>query len=267
MFRWLFAVTALVGLCQLLVPVWYSTPQLPSRAAGVTAPAPVGGRTSVDESRLAVQFGAERLIHLENIGYDVGYSPLRHLPLWVHYRLNAGHPIFQRFPRPKDFVPDTRVPDPICSFEYSRSGFERGHLAASSTIAVYFGREAQLETFLLTNVVPQVHWHNEGIWNTLERIEAWDYPRRYGQIETACGPVLGVGFIRNKIPIPRALYKILKRPDGQCLAFIIAQDGREIMAEELPAQLTSVRDIERKTGLRFEFIDERRKDSAASRVW
>src|SRR6516165_550382 len=110
----------------------------------------------------------------------------------------------------------------------------------------------------------RVHWHNEGIWNTLERIEAWDYPRRYGQIETACGPVLGVGFIRNKIPIPRALYKILKRPDGQCLAFIIAQDGREIMAEELPAQLTSVRDIERKTGLRFEFIDERRKDSAAS---
>jgi DNA/RNA endonuclease G (NUC1) len=139
-------------------------------------------------------------------------------------------------------------------------------MATSATIGIYFGSSAQAETFCLTNVVPQVGWHNEGIWNSLERIECDDYPKRYGITESVCGPVFGPQRI-GRIPVPRALYKIIERPDGQCLPFMIPQDGPEIPASDLDQELTSVAEIERATGLVFDFVPESQKHAIPSRRW
>jgi len=173
--------------------------------------------------------------------------------LWVYFRLDVNHPLFPRYRRPKiEFSPDERVADPVYSNEYTRSGYQRGHLATSVTIGIYFGSAAQAETFRLTNVVPQVGWHNEGIWNTLERIECDDYPKRYGVTESVCGPVLGNQRI-GRLRVPRALYKIIERPDGKCL--------------ELDRQLTSVTEIEGVTGLIFDFVPQSQKQTVAGRRW
>ena len=139
-------------------------------------------------------------------------------------------------------------------------------MATSVTIGIYFGSAAQAETFRLTNVVPQVGWHNEGIWNTLERIECDDYPKRYGVTESVCGPVLGNQRI-GRLPVPRALYKIIERPDGKALAFLIPQDGPEIPSSELDRELTSVAEIEEVTGLIFDFVPQSQKRAVADRRW
>jgi endonuclease G, mitochondrial len=204
---------------------------------------------------------------LRNAGYTVGYSSKVRLPLWVYFRLDADHASYPRYRRPHiEFFPDERVPDPVSSSEYVRSGYQRGHLATSATIGIYFGSAAQAETFRLTNIVPQVGWHNEGIWNTLERIECDDYPRRYGFTQSVCGPVLGSQML-GRLPIPRALYKIIERPDGKCLAFLIPQDGGEIPPSELDRQLTSVAEIERETGLIFAFVPQAQKGEVPRRRW
>ena len=198
---------------------------------------------------------------LRNAGYTVGYSPKARLPLWVFFRLDTHHPLFPLYRRPHiEFFPDDRVSDPVYSSEYSRSGYQRGHMATSATIGIYFGSSAQSETFRLTNVVPQVGWNNEGIWNTLERIECDDYPKRYGVTESVCGPVLGSQRI-GRILVPRALYKIIERPDGKCLPFIIPQDGPEIPPSDLAHELTSVAQIEEVTGLVFDFVPESQKQT------
>lgn len=205
---------------------------------------------------------------LKNTGYMVGYSPAKRLPLWVYFKLPSIHP-FYRTSRPKDdaFRPDSRVSNPVTSYEFRGTGYQRGHLATSSTIGFYYGPDAQYETFLLTNIVPQIGWHNEGIWNTLERIEADDYPKRYGVTESICGPVLSGRMLGTYLPLPRALYKIIHRPDGHCLAFIIPQDCPEIPPSRLAEELVSVHDVEEATGLRFDWIDERYKYERAPRLW
>jgi DNA/RNA endonuclease G (NUC1) len=118
---------------------------------------------------------------LRNAGYTVGYSPKARLPLWVFFRLDTSHPLFPLYRRPHiEFYPDERVSDPVYSNEYTRSGYQRGHMATSATIGIYFGSAAQAETFRLTNVVPQVGWNYEGIWNSLERIECGQAPTPEG---------------------------------------------------------------------------------------
>ena len=211
------------------------------------------------------------LLYLQNIGYQVGYNPATRLPAWVHYQLCWQSRRDIPHARPSAFQSDLRVPNPLDTRFYTTSGltaagYQRGHLAPSSTIGNYYGRAAQLETFLLTNIVPQMGWHNEHIWNTLERSEANDYTRRYGQIEVWCGPIFGDQKVQG-LPIPRALFKIIKRPDGRCLAFIIPQDGAEIPTSALPSQITTVAEIELLTGLSFPSIGQEIKTRQERRLW
>jgi hypothetical protein len=103
-----------------------------------------------------------------------------------------------------EFYPDDRVSDPAYSSEYTHTGYQWGHMATSATIGIYIGSAAQAETFRLRNVVPQLCWNNEGIWNTLERIECDNYPKRYGVTESVCGPVLGSQRM-GRIPVPRKM--------------------------------------------------------------
>src|ERR1700722_6586412 len=230
------------------------------QSAGIEPPAALSAGLPVHTVQWQIQI-------LQNAGYTVGYSPKARLPLWVYFRLDTNHPLFPRYRRPHiEFSPDERVSDPVYSSEYARSGYQRGHMATSATIGIYFGSAAQSETFRLTNVVPQVGWKNEGIWNPLERIECDDYPKRYGVTESVCGPVLGSQRI-GRIPVPRALYKIIERPDGKCLAFLIPQDGSEIPPSDLDRELTSVAQIEQATGLIFDFVPESQKQTVARRRW
>jgi len=218
----------------------------------------------------------EKRVTLRNIGYEVEYDPATHLPACVHYHFRWSERQENQHDRPRSFQPDHRISQPLLPDFYTKSGltdqgYQRGHLAASFAIALYYGREAQLETFLMTNIVPQQGWHNAGIWNTLERIEANDYPRRYGETESWTGPIFGPGHETAsaghfRVPVPTALFKIIRRPDGRCLAFIIPQDGPPIFSKSLPQCLTSVAEIERQTGLTFP-ISEPARSATATRLW
>jgi len=265
--RWRWVALLIVGLgilLQPLLPEWTDN-FLPS------APTHLHLKPVLAEPPLQAPQSTQPLLYLENIGYRVGYNLDTRLPAWVHYRLIWENRQKNEYARPRSFEPDPRVPVPLKTEFYTTSGltkagYQRGHLAPSSTIATYHGREAQLETFLLSNIVPQMGWHNERIWNSLERIEADDYTKRYGLIDVWCGPIFG-DHVVQELPIPRALYKIIRRPDGRCLAFIIAQDCPEIPSQNLPAQITTIAEIERQTGLSFPDISEEIKTHREARLW
>jgi DNA/RNA endonuclease G (NUC1) len=179
--------------------------------------------------------------------------------------------------RPSEsFRPDSRVAVPLASCFYTvtgltRAGYQRGHLAASSTIGDYFGAEAQDETFLLTNVVPEQAWHNEHIWAALERREADHYPREFGFTENWDGPIFSqpqaASYNGLSVPVPTGMYKIIERPDGQLLAFIIPENQGEIDTRSLPQELSTVAEIERETGLNFWFVTPERKTERAVHLW
>jgi endonuclease G len=126
-------------------------------------------------------------------------------------------------------------------------------MAPNYAIAVCYGPQAQLETFLMSNIIPQRPKLNRQVWERLEQSEIRDYAPRYRQIWVIDGPVFRrPGRLRGGEDVPDACYKIIVREkDGQpsILAFIMPQTVR---GTEPPSEfLTSVHEIEQETGLDF----------------
>ncbi|MFC1467798.1 DNA/RNA non-specific endonuclease, partial [Verrucomicrobiota bacterium] len=90
---------------------------------------------------------------LKNSGYTVGYSDHFELPLWSAYRV-FNVPKLESGKRPSRFTTDTRTKARVSHNDYTRSGFDRGHMAPNYAIATRYGRTAQKETFLMSNIIP-----------------------------------------------------------------------------------------------------------------
>ncbi|MEI6166996.1 MAG: DNA/RNA non-specific endonuclease [bacterium] len=193
------------------------------------------------------------ILVLTNTGYLVGYCEAKKDPVWACYRLFKVTSL-QAPPRPQGFQVDTRTSARICQHDYSGSGYDRGHMAPNYAIALCYGEQAQLETFLMSNIIPQSPSLNRRVWEHLEQTEIKGYAQRYGQVWVIDGPVFGAHprHLQCGVEIPEACYKILVEEEHgrpRVLAFIMPQSVTGI---EAPSQyLVSVAEIERQTGLKF----------------
>jgi len=189
---------------------------------------------------------------LRNDGFLVGWSDLRGEPLWVGYALTrVDDPHSQ--PRPDRFESDWRSLWPISSDDYTRSGYDRGHLAPNYAMSVVHGRDAQMASFLMTNITPQRPKLNRQLWQRLEEAAIDDFAPRFGRVWVVAGPVFDDQLLHRVgvSQVPMGFYKILIVP-GQtprALAFLMPQDvsGNEPLARFL----VTVDEIEAHTGLDF----------------
>lgn len=249
----------IVLLLVVAVGVWLYFQHRPGPA---TAPEPTAtqGQGAVFGGMPRPKNAAESVQVLENIGYSVGYSNVRKDPLWVAYRLFAvAHPPVLARPPGTAFSVDQRTSARVSSRDYTGSGYDRGHMAPNHAIATRYGEKAQLETFLMSNIVPQFHDINAGVWEEIEAQEADVYANRYGTLWVIDGPVFDAvpKKLRSGVEIPGGFYKILVRQQNgqpECLAFLVPQPSRKL---DLPAQatprqyLTTVRHIEELSHLDF----------------
>ena len=196
---------------------------------------------------------AEHLLILTNRGYLTGYSEMRKDPLWVCYRLGRVNS-FQAPPRPKGFKVDLRTRARVAPGDYTGSGYDRGHLAPNYAMALCYGAEAQMETFLMSNILPQRPKLNRRLWERLEQREVRDYAARYDRIWVMNGPVFdgAPALLKGGVQVPAACFKIIvdeRNGLPHVLAFRIPQS---VSGDEAPDQfVTSVRRLEAETGLDF----------------
>jgi endonuclease G, mitochondrial len=211
---------------------------------------------------------------LENEGYLAGYSEALGNPVWAAYRVRDVETL-NAPPRPDEFNADPRTAVRVDPQVYSGSGYDRGHLAPNYAIATRYGRRAQRETFLMSNIVPQRHALNAGAWARLEQRIATNYAGRFGEVWVIAGPIFGEQPARLKrlVAVPEAFFMIVvDESEGRvrALAFAMNQETPEQLA--LAEALTTIDEIERRTGLDFlsvlpddaEALLEGRK---AARVW
>jgi endonuclease G len=189
---------------------------------------------------------------LTNIGYTVGYSDALGNPLWAAYRLRDMQTL-EAPPRPEKFSVDSRTVAQIDPDSYTRSGYDRGHLAPNFAIATHFGARAQEETFLMSNITPQKHGLNAGLWKSLEQKIAANYPGRFEEIWVLAGPIFSrePERLKRRVAVPEAFFMvIIDESDGRVRAqsFIFPQEPAE---SKLDAYLTTIDEIERRTGLDF----------------
>ncbi|QDU55537.1 DNA/RNA non-specific endonuclease [Aeoliella mucimassa] len=117
----------------------------------------------------AQNLDAERPIQiLVNQGYVVGFSPERLQPAWSAYRV-AHADADVDYDRPLVYYDDMRLPE---EHRIGRKTFGKiggiqlnvGHMSPNEVINRQFGRLAQLETFLMSNMSPQYASLNSGVW-------------------------------------------------------------------------------------------------------
>lgn len=195
---------------------------------------------------------------LRNDAFLVGWSDLRGNPLWVKYRLKPIPEQAQRLPRPQRFERDWRALNSIGHDDYTSSGYDRGHLAPNYAISRLYGLQAQLQTFLLTNISPQKPNLNRKVWQRLEEIEVDVFAKQYGEVWVITGPVFDADIERlrstPRVEVPDAFFKILAAPQGvngepQMLAFVVPQTVKG--NEPLSRFVTSVKDVEKLSGFDF----------------
>lgn len=148
---------------------------------------------------------------LRRTGYTVSYNSDNKLPNWVAWHLRSDHTDGPYSRKGIKFEEDTDVEQPRATLDdYYNSGFDRGHMCPSGDNK--WSREAQKESFLLTNVCPQVHGLNAGDWNEMEgQCRRW--AEQMGGLYIVCGPILYRGkhktIGRNKVVVPEAFFKVV----------------------------------------------------------
>lgn len=104
---------------------------------------------------------------LSRPAYTISYNNANGIPNWVSWHLSSawqGHK-----GRCNCFAPDTSLPSSfhvITEESYNSSGFQRGHLCASSDRDDSSSENES--TYLMSNIVPQTIDHNTGPWVGLE---------------------------------------------------------------------------------------------------
>lgn len=198
------------------------------------------------------------LKRIDRIGYVVGYDEKRKNPAWVAYYLAPVEKKPQGISRrPSKFNTDMTTEAKVSHQDYTHSGYDRGHMAPNYGISTRYGRQAQLETFLMSNIVPQKGNLNRGVWRELEMKVAdikGGIANRVEGVYVITGPIYDdkIEKIKDNIEIPDSFYKIivdLENKIPRTLAFIMPQDANR--KDEPEKFLTSIDEIEKQTGLDF----------------
>jgi endonuclease G, mitochondrial len=196
---------------------------------------------------------------LSNKYYAVSYNRQKAIANWVSWRLVKNS--FGDASRQNDFRPDDRLPNgwtQITPYDYSGSGFDRGHLCPSADRSSSI--EGNSTTFLMTNIAPQTNDLNTGPWEKLETYSR-NLAKRNNTIYIITGQYGENGKLRNKLTIPTNYWKIVVVLPNNGDISSINKDTR-IIAVDMPNVdgigkktwrdfKTTVRQIEQKTGDNF----------------
>ncbi len=197
----------------------------------------------------------ENLTHtLRNKGYMLAYSETLANPLWVTYKVTRNKEKYGKRPH---FQSDWRSLAHINSADYKHTGYDRGHMAPNYVIASRYGREAQKETFLMTNITPQKPKFNRKIWQRLEEVSADHFSKKFPEFWVVTGPIFSADPQKLKtgtVAIPKAFYKIFIVPGTPesppiSLAFIMPQTANP--KDNLMQYITSIDEVEKQTHIDF----------------
>lgn len=145
-------------------------------------------------------------------GMDLSFNPQYHIPNWVSWELTADETSGE-VSRTNKFSADPEIPESAETWDYNYSGYDRGHMAPAGDMR--WDREAMEQTFLMTNICPQVKSLNAGSWKNLE-----EKCRQWAQADSAiyivCGPVIDgkpIEYIGDtRVYVPRRFFKVIISP-------------------------------------------------------
>jgi endonuclease G len=170
---------------------------------------------------------------------------------WVSYFLRGQNEGIGHYKRPR-FINDPKVTTESADTDnYKKSGYDRGHLCAAADMR--FSKTAYDETFYTSNISPQKHNFNGGIWKLLEEKSRY-WATKYNGIYVVTGGILQKGLPTigsEKVAIPNYFYKILYcnfKGKNKMVAFLMPSVKSK---DPLYKFVVSVDSVEKMTGIDF----------------
>ncbi|MBO2012841.1 DNA/RNA non-specific endonuclease [Siccationidurans soli] len=206
------------------------------------------------------------LVHPE---FSIGYSATRGIPNWVSWHIDKAD--LGQAPRQNNFRPDAALPRQfyqVTPASYARSGFDKGHNCPSGDRTSDL--DANANTFLMTNMVPQAPKNNQQTWAHLEEYgrsqvqrgqEIYVIMGSYGRGGTGANG-FATTLDQGRVTVPARIWKVMVLlPDGtNDLQRLATDPSVRVLAIDTPNDnntidpdwkkyLTSVDKIEAATGL------------------
>ena len=198
-------------------------------------------------------------------GYAIGYSYALKSADWVVYRLEKEDGVV--VDRQNDFRPDEDMPVvyQTTPADYDEPVYDMGHLANSESLDGTITENS--ETFLMSNMTPQLPGFNRAIWKGLENRER-KWANKMGVVFVFMGPLYdnSPSVIGNNVLIPSAFWKIIYDPSmDDAIAFLIPHE--KLRTSKLSEYLVSVDEIEDASGLDFfKMFDDAHQNELESQV-
>jgi endonuclease G len=184
--------------------------------------------------------------------FSLCYSEEHEQSKWVAYRLTAemcsnnGEERTNNFREDKSITGGSATPE-----DYKGSGFDRGHLCPAGDMG--WSEETMSESFLMSNMSPQLPGFNRGIWKKLEtNVREWT--KQNGELFVVTAGVLKDSLITigsNKVSVPKYYYKVildLSLPEYKAIAFVLPNSSSKSSVFEYAVSIDS---LEHLTGIDF----------------
>ena len=183
--------------------------------------------------------------------YSLSYNEAHEQAEWVAYELKKSDLAKNKFKRPL-FSIDKSIKTKSANWRnYTKSGYDKGHLCPAADRR--FSKAAHDGTFLTSNVTPQRHDFNAGIWNRLEqKVRYW--AKKYNGVYVVTGGVLTKGLEtigKEKVSVPKYFYKILLDNHNGNFKMIAFLTPHHETNKPLQEYVVSVDKIEELTGIDF----------------
>jgi endonuclease G, mitochondrial len=192
---------------------------------------------------------AQDVVVLKHTNYTTHFSKSKRYPVlvqWETTKAMVGCPTPLK--RKDNFKPDPQLVDETnIAFYYVKSGYDRGHVMPAAenlcqTSAI------QDECFYFSNMIPQPHSFNAGLWKTLETLERQIAFDKDSTIIWAGG----IGEIKKigMISVPDKCWKVLYvRKTKKWMAYIFPNNSET--RGDLIKYETTVDNIKKITGFSF----------------
>ncbi|MFI3306377.1 MAG: DNA/RNA non-specific endonuclease [Rikenellaceae bacterium] len=184
---------------------------------------------------------------VEHSYYALDYNERHEQANWVYYRLTPGMSSGDT-KRTNNFKEDLCVSSGSAKLsDYVGSGYDRGHLCPAGDMN--FSKEAMKESFMMSNMSPQLPSFNRGIWRMCEiYVRELGCDTLYvvtGGVFRDCDKPIG----ESAVTVPGYYYKVAYHPGGERMwAFVIPNKGSSKSVEEFQTSVDHVEDI---TGIDF----------------
>lgn len=145
-------------------------------------------------------------------GMDISFNPRHHIPNWVAWELTATE-TDGNTARSNKFIADPDIDSSAETWDYSYSGYDRGHMAPAGDMR--WDEEAMNQSFYMTNICPQVKSLNAGTWKNLEE-KCRQWAEADSVIYIVCGPIIDGNPIEHigdtRVYVPRKFFKVIISP-------------------------------------------------------